>query len=136
MPKNVYWPKMCLLNKNVTIDRKCAYWPKNVSSKRCLLKWHNPSYQIYQKFLLTENVPIDQKDVCWMNKCLLIKNEPISRKCVYWMKKKCLPKHVYWNVITLHIRYTKKFILTKKVSIGRKCAYWMKRYLLTKKCVY
>ena len=26
--KGAYWPKMCLLNKNVSIDQKCAYLMK------------------------------------------------------------------------------------------------------------
>ena len=57
--KNVYWPKMCLLAKNVSIEWKCAYWIK-----------------IY---LLIENVLIGQESVCWMKMCLLNENVHTKR---------------------------------------------------------
>ena len=66
--------------------------------------------------LLNENVSIEGKCVYWMK-------VSINRKCAYWMKW-CLPKGVYWNVITLHIRYTKRCLLIENVPINWKCAYW------------
>ena len=47
--KDVYWPKMCLLNKNVSIDKKTCLFNKNVPidwtitywMKMCLLKGYN-----------------------------------------------------------------------------------------------
>ena len=35
--KGTYWPKMCLLNENVSTNQKSAYL-----MKMCLLKDHNP----------------------------------------------------------------------------------------------
>ena len=37
MPKDVYWPKKCLLVENVPIEWKYAYWPK-----MCLLAKNAP----------------------------------------------------------------------------------------------
>ena len=65
---------MCLLNENVSIEQKYAYW-----MKRCLL---------------TENMPIEWKSAYWPNMCLLNENVPIDRKihidkkCVYWKMKR------------------------------------------------
>ena len=47
----------CLLNENVSIDWKCAYWIKTC--------------------LLTENVSVEWKCVCWMKMCLL------TKKCIF-----------------------------------------------------
>ena len=42
-----------------------------------------------------------------------------------------MPKCAYWNVITFHIRYTKRCLLIEKMPIEWKCTYWMKICLLT-----
>ena len=58
--------------------------------------------------------------------CLLNKNVTIDQKGAHWPKK-CLPKGVYWKVMTLHIGYTKRCLLANTMPIDKKCVYWMKR---------
>ena len=50
-----------------------------------------------------------------------------------------IPKDAYWNVITLHIGYTKRYLLkcyNPLFGIYIKDTYWPKMCLLTEKCVY
>ena len=50
-----------------------------------------------------------------------------------------ITKYAYWNVITLHIGYTKRYILkcyNPLFGIYIKDSYWPKMCLLTEKCVY
>ena len=61
----VYWIKMYLLTKNVSIKWKCVYWPKCAYDqkctywmKMCLLKGYNPlginsSSYLFGNFFLT-----------------------------------------------------------------------------------
>ena len=114
LPKGVYWKvttlhirytKRCLLTKNVSIEWKCACWPK-----MCLLKGHNSSYEIYQKvsinwkgvywskrYLLNENMPIDQKDANWKMKshnCSVFLNVYVALIYVaIWRNKERLTKN-------------------------------------------
>ena len=96
------YAKKCLLGENVSIEWKMCLLGRKVSTERCPLKGHNPSYRIYKK------VPIDWKDACW--------------------PKMCLPKGVYWKITILQIGYTKRCLLIEKMPIGRKCV--IKRCLL------
>ena len=81
---------MCLLNENV-------------STKRNLLKCYNPLYQMSidwkcaywpKKCQLNENVPIDRKDVYWQKMCILNENVSIDWKCVYPIKMYLLIENV------------------------------------------
>ena len=87
--KDVYWLKRCLLNENVSIDRKCAYWldiPKGIYCK---------FITFYFGYIL--NVHIERKCAYWPKMCLLNKKVPIDQKNVYWMKMYLLTENVHFE---------------------------------------
>ena len=50
-----------------------------------------------------------------------------------------IPKYAHWNVITLHITYTKRYLLkyhNPSFGIYITNTYWLKMCLLIEKCVY
>ena len=75
---------MCLLNENVSLDQKCAYW--KMKSHNCSLFLNVYVTLIYvaiwcNKEWLTKSkkMPIGRKCAYWMTMCLLIEKEPIEK---------------------------------------------------------
>ena len=116
IPKGVYWLKKYLLNKKVSIDRKCTYW-----KKRCLPK------DVYLKIITlhlryTKKCPLAEKSVYWMKRYILAEKMPIVWKSVYWPEMCLLIENmlIEWQ----RVYWLKICLLNENVLVDRKAVYW------------